>query len=60
MQPMPLTTPEIINTVRRQVSQFVEIGLTHEAAVTSVAAALKVEPHKVAALAPPLSSEQGS
>lgn len=58
MQPTPLTTPEIINIVRRQVSQFVEVGLTHEAAVNRVAATLKVEPHKIAALASPLPSER--
>lgn len=54
MRPLPLTHQEIINVVRHQVAQFEEIGLTHEAAVLMVARTHKVEPHKIAALAPPL------
>lgn len=50
MRPLPLTRQEISNVVRRQVAQFEEIGLTHEAAARTH----KVEPHKIAALAPPL------
>jgi hypothetical protein len=53
MQPLPLTRQEIINVVRHQVAQFEEIGLAHEAAVLMVARTHKVEPHKIAALAPP-------
>lgn len=54
MRPLPLTRQEIINVVRRQVAQFEEIGLAHEAAVLMVARTHKVEPHKIAALAPAL------
>lgn len=57
MQPHPLTPQEVIAVVRRQVSQFEEIGMTHEAAVLMVALTLKVEPYKVAVLAPPLPGE---
>ena len=59
MRPAPLTPQEIINVVRRQVRQFEEVGLTHDAAVLMVALTLKVEPYKVVALAPPLPSEEG-
>jgi len=54
MQPHPLTPQEVIGVVRRQVSQFEEVGMTHDAAVLMVALTLKVEPYKVAVLAPPL------
>jgi hypothetical protein len=57
MRPQPLTPHEVIGIVRRQVSQFEEVGLTHEAAVLMVALTLKVEPYKVAVLAPPLPGE---
>lgn len=57
MQPHPLTPEEVIGVVRRQVSQFEEVGMTHEAAVLMVALTLKVEPYKVAVLAPPLPGE---
>lgn len=59
MQPHPLTPQEVIAIVRRQVSQFEEIGMTHEAAVLMVALTLKVEPYKVAVIAPPLPGEDG-
>jgi hypothetical protein len=59
MQPHPLTPQEVIAIVRRQVSQFEEVGMTHEAAVLMVALTLKVEPYKIAVLAPPLPGEDG-
>jgi hypothetical protein len=57
MGPVPLTRQEVANVVRRQVSQFEEIGLTHDAAVLAVARKHAVEPHKIAALAPALPEE---
>lgn len=57
MQGTPLTPQEIVNLVNRQVRQFEQAGLTHEAAVLMCAATLKVEPHKVAVLAPPVPGE---
>jgi hypothetical protein len=59
MQPHPLTPQEVIAIVRRQVRQFEEVGMTHEAAVLMVALTLKLEPYKVAVLAPPLPGEDG-
>jgi hypothetical protein len=54
MQPVPLTPQEVINLVNRQVRQFEEAGLGHEGAVLMAALTLKIEPHKISALAPPL------
>ena len=59
MRSLPLTPQEVIGVVRRQVNQFEEVGLTHEAAVLMVALTLKVEPYKVSVLAPPLPGEDG-
>jgi hypothetical protein len=58
MQATPLTPREVVNLVARQVRQFEEVGLTRDAAVLMCAFTLKVEPYKVAALAPPSPSEQ--
>lgn len=57
MQPTPLTPQEVVNLVNRQVRQFEQAGLTHEGAVLMAALTLKVEPYKVAALAPPVPGE---
>lgn len=54
MRPLPLTRQEIISVVRRQVAQFEEIGVAHDAAVLMVARKHEVDPHKIAALAPAL------
>jgi hypothetical protein len=59
MQGLPLTPQEALNAVTRQVRQFEQIGLTHEAAVLMAAATLRVEPHKISVLAPPTPSEGG-
>jgi hypothetical protein len=58
MQTVPLTPQEAVNLVGRQVRQFEEVGLTHDAAVLMCAATLKIEPHKIAALAQPLPDEE--
>ena len=58
MQGAPLTPQEVINLVNRQVRQFEQAGLTHEGAVLMAAFTLKVEPYKVAVLAPPLPDDK--
>lgn len=60
MPAVPLTPQEIINLVNRQVRQFEQAGLTHEAAVLMCATTIQVEPYKVAALAPPVPGEPGT
>ena len=50
----PLTPSEAVALVARQVRQFEAAGLTHEAAVLAAALTLRLEPHKVSVLAPPL------
>jgi hypothetical protein len=60
MQTPPLTPQEIVNLVNRQVRQFEQAGLNHETAVLMCATTLKVEPHKVAVLAPPVPGEPGT
>jgi|GEM_PF-2203974 len=57
MQALPLTPQEAMNVVTRQVRQFEQVGLTHEAAVLMCALTLKVEPHKISVLAPPAPNE---
>ena len=54
MRGVPLTPQEIVDLVNRQVRQFEQVGLTHEAAVLMCATTIQVEPYKVAAFAPPL------
>jgi hypothetical protein len=53
MHGAPLTPEEVVNLVSRQVRQFEEVGLTHDGAILMAAFTLKVEPYKIAALAPP-------
>jgi hypothetical protein len=50
----PLTPQEVVNLVKRQVCQFEQAGLSHDAAVLMCATTIQVEPYKIAALAPPL------
>jgi hypothetical protein len=59
MRAAPLTPQEVVNLVKRQVRQFEQAGLSHDAAVLMCATTIQVEPYKVAALAPPLPDSAG-